>query len=236
MSKIIFALLLLHFCFLAIPAAYGQDMERVKATLNTLCSPAFHGRGYVNGGDRIAALYLEGQFRQMGLQAFDSNYVQPFTLDINTFPGRVKLQLDRKTLTCGKDYIVAPVSQQGRGRGRIAFLDTLIFTQEAARQSFLGQSFKRKVVVYESRQYARLTELPVEFLHKMHEAKALIELQKEKLTASVSTAQVSHPAFDLIGQNISPQVKKASFRVDAKLIKGYPSQNVIGFVPGKNRD
>ncbi len=145
----------------------------------------------------------------------------------------MKLKIDGKPLACGKDYIIAPVSEKGKGRGNLTFLDTLIFTQEAARQRFMKQNTKRNILVYESQHYARLTELPVEYLQHMHEAKALIELQKEKLTASVSTAQQSHPAFDMVKKDLNPQAKKASFRVDAKLIKGYQSQNVIGYVRGK---
>jgi hypothetical protein len=72
---------------LALPLGLaGQDLDRARATIVTLASPGFHGRGYVNGGDRVAARFLEGQFREMGLKAFDSAYVQPFPLDINTFP------------------------------------------------------------------------------------------------------------------------------------------------------
>ncbi len=88
-------------------------------------------------------------------------------------------------------------------------------------------------MVYEARHYANLTELPSEYLNKMHEAKALIELQKEKLTMSLSPAQISHPAFQMVKKDLDPAAKTATFRVDAKLIKGYPSQNVIGYVPGK---
>jgi Iap family predicted aminopeptidase len=112
-------------------------------------------------------------------------------------------------------------------------LDTLIFTQESARQRFMQGNLRRNVVVYESRYYANLTELPVEYLNKMHEAKALIELHPAKLTMSLSPAQVSHPAFEMVKKDLNAQAKKASFRVDAKLIKGYQSQNVVGYVPGK---
>ncbi len=211
----------------------GQDLDRARATIGTLTSPGFHGRGYVNGGDRIAAQFLEGQFREMGLKAFDSTYVQPFPLDINTFPGRVSLKIDRKTLVPGQDYLVNPVSQRGRGRGRVVVLDTLIFTQEAARQRFLKGDFRRNVMVYESRHYANLTELSPEYLNKMHEARALIELHPAKLTMSLSPAQVSHPAFEMVKKDLPAGAKNAAYRVDAKLVKGYQSQNVVGYVPGK---
>jgi hypothetical protein len=211
----------------------GQDMERAKATLRTLCSPAFHGRGYVNGGDRIAATYIRGQFQEIGLKPFDSSFFRPFTIEINTFPKKVSLQLDHQKLEPGKDFIVNPVAQGGRGRGKIVLLDTLIFTSENARKTFMQQNFKRNVMVYESRHFSKLTELPLDYLNKMHEAKALIELQKDKLTASVSTAQQSHAAFEMVKKDLNPASKTAKFRLDAKFIKNYQTQNVIGYVTGK---
>lgn len=207
-------------------------MARVKQNIDMLCAPAMHGRGYVQEGDRKAASFLQAQFRQMGLKTFGNSYMQHFTLDINTFPKKVKLRIDRKTLTTGKDYIVNPISQKGRGKGKIVQLDTLIFTREDARQKFLQNNFKKNVMVYQARDYGRLVEMPLEYLQKMHEAKALIELQQEKLTASLSNKQLSHAAFDIVKKDFPGNAKKARFRVDAQLIKNYRSQNVIGYIPG----
>jgi hypothetical protein len=208
-------------------------MSRVKNTIATLTAPAMHGRGYVEAGDRKAAAYLEAQFRQMGLQAFNSAYLQSFPLDINTFPKRLKLQAGKTTLIPGKDYIVNPISQKGSGQGKLIYLDTLIFSQEEARQNFLKSNLGRNVMAYESAHYGKLVEMPIEYLNKMHEAKALLELQKEKLTASLSGKQMSHPAFEMVKKDSPPAGTKIKFRIDATLINQYTSQNVIGYIAGK---
>jgi hypothetical protein len=213
--------------------SWGQDMARVKTYIDTLCSPAMHGRGYVQAGDHIAADFLQQEFRKMGLKSFTQTYIQSFPLAINTFPGKVKLKIDGVDLSPGKEYIVNPVSQKGRGRGKIIHLDTLIFTQEAARQKFLQSKFKKNVMVYSSRHYAKLMEMPVEYLNKMHEAKALIELHPEKLTASLSGKQMSHPAFEVVEKDLKPTASNVQYRVDARLITEYISQNVVGYVQGK---
>jgi hypothetical protein len=225
---------LLMICLLAGSIfAPAQDMERVKATIATLSAPAMHGRGYVRSGDRIAAAYLAAQFRQMGLKSFNNSYFQEFSFDINTFPRQLKLQVGKARLTPGKDFIVNPISQKGAGNGKVVYLDTLIFTQEDARQRFLQSNFSRNVMVYESAYYGKLVDMPVEYLNKMHEAKALIELQKEKLTASLSGKQMSHPAFEMLKKDAPPAGAKIRFRLDAGLINNYTSQNVIGYIPGK---
>lgn len=220
----------LLFCWNALQA---QNMERVKKYIDTLCSPVMHGRGYISKGDLLTATFIEEQFRGSNLKTFQNRYLQPFTLDINTFPGRVKLKVDKQTLTPGKDFIINPVSGKGRGKAEVIHLDTLIFTQPEARQKFLQSNFKKKAITYKPAYYAKLIELPEEYLNKMHEAKALLELHPEKLTASLSNKQMSHPSFEVISKNIPAEASKIKFILDAKLISGYQSQNVIGYIEGK---
>ncbi len=214
-------------------SASAQDMTRVKATIQTLTSPEFHGRGYVNGGDKIAATYLQTQFASMGLKMFGTSYFQPFTTPINTFPKKISLKLDKRELVPGKDFIVDPISQKGRGKVTIQHLDRRIFTDPQAARAFLAKSLKKTMLVYEPTDYAQLTEKE-ELLEKVYTAKVLVELQKEKLTASVSTAALSHPIFDIVKKDWDSTARKATFRVDAKFIENYQTQNVIGYVEGKD--
>lgn len=213
-------------------AARAQDMARAKATIQTLASPQFHGRGYVAGGDRLAAEYIGRQFAEMGLRAFDSAYFQPFAIPINTFPGKVRLKAGKRKLVAGRDFIVNPISQRGRGRATIQRLDGRIFTDSAAKKSFLNQNLRRKLLVYETADYAKLTDNP-ELLDKLHTAKALVELQKDKLTASVSTAALSHPEFEIVKKDWDTTARKACFRVDARFVPRHATQNVIGYVEGR---
>ena len=158
----------------------------------------------------------------------------------------------------GKHFIVDAISRKGKGRCKVQYLDTLIFTdlpakylseveaQKAqagkdAREQFLGQSNKKKVFVYDAKHYGQLLELPLEFIDKIHESKAIIELQEKKLTVSISNSQLSNPFFEitksdwslLISENITQKKIKVRFRVDAELIENYQSQNIIGFIKGK---
>ncbi len=211
----------------------AQDMSRVRATIDTLCSPGLFGRGYVKHGEKIAADYLAKRFTTIGLQPFNQSYFQPFTLNINTFPKPIQLKMDGKKLLPGQDYLLNSISQKGRGKGKVLRLDTLILTDEAARQRFLQSEVKNKVMVYEKRHYARLVELPLDYLNKVYEAKAVIELQNSnKLTASLSPSQLSKPLFEMKQADFNPATKKIKFKAYAQLIPNYPTQNVIGYVRG----
>jgi hypothetical protein len=57
-------LLLLSFFFSL--TVFGQNPQ-TKTFIETLCSPSFHGRGYVNHGDSIAANYIAKSFQEIGL-------------------------------------------------------------------------------------------------------------------------------------------------------------------------
>jgi hypothetical protein len=215
-------------------AASAQDMTRARTTLQTLTAPGFHGRGYVSNGDRIAAEYLRGRFANMGLRGFDSSYFQPFTLDINTFPGKISLKTGRRRWAPGREFIVSAISQAGKGRVTVLPLDRRIFSDTSARNAFLRQDLRRTMVTYAAADYGQFTDNP-DLLEKLHTAKALVQLEKEKLTAGVSTAALSHPTFEVVRKDWDSTARKARFRVDAELVKNYPTQNVIGYVPGKVR-
>ena len=66
---------LLSFSFLT---SYGQ-IEEVRRITKTLCSPEFNGRGYVNGGDSVAADFIVNEFKKIGLKPFKKDYLQHFS-------------------------------------------------------------------------------------------------------------------------------------------------------------
>ena len=56
---------------------FGQDLE-TKRFIKTLCSQEFHGRGYVNNGDNIAADYIAKTFKEIGVSTVNGSYFQNF--------------------------------------------------------------------------------------------------------------------------------------------------------------
>ena len=93
--------LLISLCSLQLFA----QTQRVKDFTNQLCSPEFHGRGYVNAGDSIAANYISKTFQEIGLQPLNGTYFQSFTFPVNTFPTKMEVKIGDKLLTPGVDFI-----------------------------------------------------------------------------------------------------------------------------------
>ena len=61
----------------------AQDITQYKRVVKELSSARYQGRGYAKGGANKAGKFLEKEFRKIGA---DDVTLQPFTIDINTFP------------------------------------------------------------------------------------------------------------------------------------------------------
>ena len=81
-----------------IPGAslHAQDLAYYKQIVKELSSAKYQGRGYAYGGANKAGTYLLGEFAKAGANEL---WRQEFTIDINTFPGKMKMSVDGKKLT-----------------------------------------------------------------------------------------------------------------------------------------
>lgn len=83
--------ILRHFIFNK--SSFSQNRADAKKIVDTLTSPSMHGRGYVAGGDKIAAAYISEQFKGLKLISLNqsSSYFQKFNFPVNTFPGEMEM-------------------------------------------------------------------------------------------------------------------------------------------------
>lgn len=245
----------LALAFVAAPAT-AQDMPRVRRTIEALAAPAMHGRGYVNKGEQKAATYLRQRFQELGLQPLAPNYTQPFTLDVNTFPGALKLELNHsilrfpvfgnsQSLRAGHDFIAASNSGSGHIGGSfsavpILRLDTLVFTDAAAQQQLLRHRWHQGGYVLRAAEERRLAQLPLPLRQHLDSAALRLTLVP-KLTASLASEQASQMRLEVLesvwrsvpSTAVGPTVALVEARVEATLQHQYPTQNIVGFVPGR---
>ena len=217
------------------PPVQAQDIARARQTIQQLTAPEFHGRGYVNQGEQLAASYLQQRFRELGLRPLSPDYRQPFTLPINTFPGRAELKVDKQTLRPGLDFIADPASGGGSIRGPVYRLDSLVFSQTAARQSLLATRLHKSVLVLTQAEVRRLVTLPPTVQAHLATAAARIMLVPTKLTASQSGDQTRQPQLEVLASSWPAQARTVALQLDACLQPAYPTQNVIGYLPGTAR-
>ena len=216
----------------------AQDMQNVRAYIDTLAAPGMHGRGYVNNGDKIAANYLEGRFQETGLMPFNNSaqahpFFQYFKVDINTFPGALCFKAGNHLLQPGKDFILNPASGSGKGAMSVRLLDTMLFCSKKIQKKFLNTKSTSLALVFESKNLKQIQSLPKNLYDKFYSFGCLIELQEKKLTASLAPYQLRQPYFEIKKEAFPLKTQKISLEVDAELKKKYESQNVIGYIKGK---
>lgn len=119
MKKLILILLLLPaFCV-------AQDSIYVRETINTLTSKALWGRGYTRDGMKKAGAFIASEYQKIGLKPMGSSYLQTFNFPVNTFPGKMSVELNGKKLIPGKDFIVNNESTGLKGKFTLSKTDTL---------------------------------------------------------------------------------------------------------------
>ena len=104
-----------------------------RSYVDTLTSPYFWGRGYTKDGMGKAAVFLQNEFRSIGLTSFEqSNYLQNFTYPVNIFPKEMEVRIDGKKLKPGEDFIVAAESRSANGKYDLQQTDSNIFINRAS--------------------------------------------------------------------------------------------------------
>jgi len=246
---------------LALPRApHAQpepDLARARRTIEALAAPNMHGRGYVQQGEHVAAAYLRARLRQLGLAPLAPNYTQSFTLNVNTFPGKMQLTLldgQQLTLLPGRDFIAAPESApQPAAWSRPLVLDTLLFTDTAAvrrllhpaslagwvadarlRPTQLPAGPQVASIVLRARDEARLASLPAAVQQFVAQFPVRLVLEP-KLTASLSATQAPGTRLEVLASRWPAASAEASIRlaVDAQLLPDYQTQNLAAIVKGR---
>lgn len=112
-----------------IPATgFSQSLELGRSFVDTLSSQAFWGRGYTKDGMHKAAIYLEGKFREYGLQPLNKkDFFQEYSYPVNTFPGKMSVELNGLGLIPGKDFIISAESSGTVASGELEQADSVTF-------------------------------------------------------------------------------------------------------------
>ena len=210
----------------------GQEFNYRNYT-DQLCSPGFHGRGYVNAGDSIAGEFIAQNFKAIGLLPITESYFQPFEFSVNTFPGEMLVYTDQDTLRPGIDFLVAPTSSGVHGTFlliQFSYYKLLSLNQqdirleenEAMLIDLSGVSSDTLSVVKK-----KLNELALFF--------PILELSDKKLTWSVSQDVNKYPYLIISKEALKEVPTVIHLNIDQKHLVRHVAKNVIGFCPAKRK-
>lgn len=102
----------------------AQDEGHFRKIVSELSSSEFQGRGYARDGVIKAGDFIAGEYRKAGA---DQVTMQPFSIDINTFPGKMKMSVDGRRLEPGTGFTVREYSPGFHGRAGLYYIDTLSY-------------------------------------------------------------------------------------------------------------
>lgn len=239
-------LLLPLLTLLALPLPlHAQDTGYVRQVLDTLTSPFMGGRGYVNNGDLRAARYLAQEFSRLGAEPLQTdsrrplqNYLQPFRLQVNTFPGDVAFVVNGETLTPGADYLV----HQESGAANELTLEVAnlpanaLESVESLKKWMKREDVQQKAVLIRESALKDLTEQEKELLQAVKQnaigAKAIIVAQEGELVWAVGRRQRPYPMVEVLEDSLPEDVKEVTLDIDAELQEQHIAKNVVAYVPG----
>jgi aminopeptidase YwaD len=218
---------------------FGQ-IDEVRRITEKLCSPEFHGRGYVNHGDSIAAVFLAAEFKSLGVKPYKKgSYYQDFELDVNTFPGAMSVSQNGKEFTPGLHFSIDPSSKGGRERliakeippNQVLNMD---FIKEAFDKVALGESKYNALLFDKTKISADTLKLIQGLSNEIAQYIPVIEVVNKKFMWSVGRAQQFHPLIQ-IQDSVLDKSAPIDINIDAEMIRNYKTQNVVAYIPSKRK-
>lgn len=195
----------------------GEVYSYARKIVDTMASESMYGRGYVNGGDSIAAKYIKNEFKKFGLRSFGDDYYQKLSFAVNTFPGKMIVKVEDKVLIPGKDYIVSGKCGSGKGKFYI--------------QRYFANSDSIILIPKEDKNFAAFVQSSKYPILNFPNA-PVVYVEKNKLTQHIDSSSSKYISVHILESSFPQNAERASFEIKNKLIKKHPSQNVIGYVKG----
>ena len=213
----------------------AQDMAHYKRIVRELSSAKYQGRGYARGGANKAGEFLRKEFVRVGA---DEVVCQPFKLDINTFPGRMKASVDGKRLTPGVDFAMREYSPGIKGIFPLYYVDTLDFQAEKVFKDLAMPENKDAFVVcdfwfsYKHRDVFRRLQSKDACANA-----GLMYIWEEPLKFYKAYGEkVVDKAILWVPYSFPKDAKTITTDIENQFLKGYECFNVIAKVEGSRHD
>lgn len=231
-------LLISSFLLFLTHSTTAQNIDYARQIIDTLASPTMHGRGYVKDGNKVAAAYIAEEFERLKLRAFGSEYYQYFSLDVNTFPGAMFVEVNGKPLKTGIDYMVSPASMGIKGKYKAYKFGYKALSQPAEQFETMitKKKYRNKVIMLDP---AGLTKQEAQgkiaILKSYMPAAAFIDVSETKLTWHIAGEVFTYPEIKIKKEVLPTKLKCVKFDIEQEYLTGYESQNVIGFITGTKK-
>ena len=225
-------LLLLTFATVQLNA---QDLALYKKVVKNLSSAKYQGRGYAEDGANKAGKYLAKEFARAGV---DEVICQPFTLDINTFPGKMEVSVDGKKYIPGADFTLREFAPGIKGEYKLYHIDTANYNAEKIFADLALPENKEAFVV-------------CDFMFTYKHSADFKRMQSKSECANagfIYTWETPLKFYKAYGERVSEKpilwvapdfptdAKQIKLDIENKFLEDYECFNVIAKVEGKRHD
>jgi hypothetical protein len=232
--------LLLFMSFSVFQRLNAQEKDDARTIIEDLASPVMHGRGFVYNGAGKASTYLIRKYKANSILPVNGSYSQPFRLDVNTFPGPVKLSVDGFNLIPATDYLPDPSSPGIKGRFGVIEINAddmlsgnfMIKIRKATNYNLLYLNFP-----YKDSLDPGLKKQILEFREQMKEitptqASGIIEVTGEKLTWS-SSGKICKKPWIILNKAVKiDSLSRLDLNINNRFLAGKKTSNILGVFKG----
>lgn len=229
--------LLLFFSLLLTWFSFSQE-QKARKIVEILCSDSLAGRGYVNNGVNRAANFLSEEFKKSGLTPYfgDTSYFQPFSFDVNTFPGKMSIVSDDYFFQPGIDYIVDERSGSFHGELFLVDLDTTVLTDKEKLLTQLQKvenGKKNGFLIDLTKISDKNKHFVIQQFNSLSVIGTVVYLTDQKLTWSAAREQAKFPIVYFQKEIFTSS--PLTVHIEAELIRKFETKNVIGYLPAKKK-
>lgn len=215
---------------------WAQDMNYARKVIKELSSDSYFGRGYINKGDSIAAVYLSSEMKKFKLKGIESNFYQTYSTSINTFPEDPILKFGENKLESAVDFIVYPDSPSCDGTFDVLWLNTEILSKSKVRKAFLKRDLSQTFLAIDSTGLNNkgLYNFALDLLkNNVFGAKGVL-LRKNKLKYTARTTLSKFPIIIVKSSKLDTTITQVNLKIKNRFIENYKTQNLMGYIQGKS--
>lgn len=220
--------------------SHAQEIEYAKSVVQKLASPELHGRGYTDKGDWLAAEFISGEYKRMGLAPLDKLYYQKFNISINTFPNALSLKINNEVLQPGTDYLAEASSPGIQGKFNVVACSRKDLDTEKKLVALMNRAGTGFILIDNTEQSTTDPEVNkkiddyINFLKYSSQvpSKGIVIYTREKLTWGNATHEGVRPVVIMNREMDLKSVQSIELTIENKFIRNYETQNVVGYVKG----
>jgi aminopeptidase YwaD len=227
----------LAFLAISLLQVNGQDIQYVRKQLEQLCSAEFQGRAYYKKGDSIAADYLAGQFENFGLKSYTSSYLQEYSFNVNSLE-RVSVMINNEPLEFGRDFMINPSSGSLTGSFEPVMIDASLMKSPSRLLQLLSEAGDDRLIILDS---AGLHNQELYgFVKTMGMTcqlgiSGMMEICPKTPIGRVGRRVLPGPYIQVKRDAVPEAIESVQIDVTNRYYENYPTQNVIGFIPGQTQ-